>query len=159
MLLTRSPFDLETLGRNVFEEFWVAHPQGPLHFHADGDLTGDWDAARLRQVISNLLGNALQQGTAQGPGELAISAEDSTIVLKVHNGGPPLLVERLTTIFEPLMRYAKPETAEQKVSNSIGLGLCNTRAVVVAHGGTITVASTAEEGTLCTVRLPRTAPD
>ena len=88
MLLTRSPFDLETLGRNVFEEFWVAHPQGPLHFHADGDLTGDWDAARLRQVISNLLGNALQQGTAQGPGELAISGrKNSTIVLKVHNGG------------------------------------------------------------------------
>jgi hypothetical protein len=159
MPLTRSPCDLETLSRNVFEEFCVAHPQRRLHFHADGDLTGDWDAARLRQVISNLLGNALQHGTAEGPVAVALAAEDATVVLSVHNEGSPIPSERLTTIFDPLMRYAKSETAEQKVSSSIGLGLYIAREVVVAHGGTIAVYSTAEAGTRFTVRLPRTVPD
>ncbi|MGP1385485.1 MAG: sensor histidine kinase [Thainema sp.] len=156
MPLTRNPVDLEKLGRNVFEEFCFAYPQRTLRFHPDGDLMGNWDAARLRQVISNLLGNALQHGATEGAIELAIASEESTVVLSVHNEGPPLPSEMLTTIFDPLMHYATSESASQKVSSSIGLGLYIVREVVVAHGGTITVASTAQEGTTFTVRLPRT---
>jgi signal transduction histidine kinase len=158
MPLTRSPVDLEKLGRNVFEEFCFAYPQRTLRFHPNGDLTGDWDAARLRQVISNLMGNALQHGATEGPVELAIAAEESTVVLSVHNEGLPIPSEMLTTIFDPLMRYANSESESQKVSSSIGLGLYIAREVVVAHGGTIAVTSTAQAGTTFTVRLPRTAP-
>ena len=158
MPLTRSLFDLEKLSRNVFEEFCFAYPQRTLHFHPQGDLTGNWDAARLRQVISNLIGNALQHGATDKPVELTIAAEESTVILSVHNEGSPIPPEMLTTIFDPLMRYAKSESESQKVSSSIGLGLYIAREVVVAHGGTIAVASTAQEGTTFTVRLPRTAP-
>jgi signal transduction histidine kinase len=158
MPLTRSPADLEKLGRKVYEEFCFAYPQHKLYFNSDGDLTGDWDAARLRQMIANLMGNALQHGTTEGPVELGMVAEASTVVLRVHNEGAPIPPEMLTTIFDPLIRYAKSETAGQKVSSSIGLGLYIVREVVVAHGGTIAVTSTAEEGTTFTVHLPRTAP-
>ncbi|MEB3212887.1 MAG: HAMP domain-containing sensor histidine kinase [Leptolyngbyaceae bacterium] len=158
MPLTRSLVDLEKLGRNVFEEFCFAYPQCMLHFHPNGDLTGDWDAARLRQVLSNLMGNALQHGTTEEPVEISITAAESTVVLSVHNGGPAIPSELLTTIFDPLMRYARAESSQQKVSSSIGLGLYIAREVVVAHGGTIAVASTEQEGTTFTVCLPRTAP-
>lgn len=158
MPLTCRPFDLEKLGRNVFEEFCFAYPQCPLRFHAEGDLTGDWDAARLRQVISNLIGNALQHGITEGVVELAIASETSTVVLSVHNEGPPIPLEMLPIIFDPLVRYTKSESALQKVSSSIGLGLYIVREVVSAHGGTITVTSTEQEGTTFTVRLPRTVP-
>lgn len=159
MPLTRSSFDLEQLGRKVFEEFCIAYPQCMLRFHPEGDLSGDWDAARLRQVISNLMGNALQHGATEEPIELSIASEGSTVVLSVHNEGPPIPSEMLTTIFDPFRRYAQSESAMQKkVSSSIGLGLYIVREVVVAHGGTIAVASTAQEGTTFTVRLPRTAP-
>lgn len=158
MPLTRSPVDLEKLGRNVFEEFCFAYPQRTLRFHPNGDLTGDFDAARLRQVISNLMGNALQHGATEKPVELAIASEESTVILSVHNEGSPIPSEMLTTIFDPLMRYAKSESESQKVSSSIGLGLYIAREVVVAHGGTIAVTSTAQAGTTFTVRLPRTAP-
>jgi hypothetical protein len=159
MPLTRSSFDLEKLGRKVFEEFRFAYPQRTLCFHPDGDLTGDWDAARLQQVVSNLMGNALQHGSAEGPVELSIASEGPTVVLSVHNEGPPIPAEMLTTIFDPLMRYATSESAAERVSGSLGLGLYIVREVVVAHGGTVTVASTAQEGTTFTVRLPRTAPE
>lgn len=153
-----SPVDLEKLGRKVFEEFCFAYPQRTLRFHPDGDLTGDWDAARLQQVISNLMGNALQHGATEGPVELSIASEESTVVLRVHNEGPPIPSELLTTIFDPLVRYAQSESSARRVSGSIGLGLYIVREVVVAHGGTIAVASTAQEGTTFTVRLPRTVP-
>lgn len=158
MPLTRSPVDLEKLGRNVFEEFCFAYPQRTLRFHPDGNLTGEWDAARLRQVISNLMGNAFQHGASEGSIELAIASEESTVVLSVHNEGPPIPSEMLTTIFDPLRRYTQPESTAQKVSSSIGLGLYIVREVVVAHGGTVAVTSTAQEGTTFTVHLPRTAP-
>ena len=159
MPLTRSPVDLEKLGRNVFEEFRFAYPQRTLRFHPNGALMGDWDAARLRQVVSNLMGNALQHGSVEGPIELSIASEESTVVLSVHNEGPPIPTEMLATIFDPLVRYATSESAAKRVSGSIGLGLYIVREVVVAHGGTIAVTSTAQEGTTFTVRLPQTAPD
>jgi signal transduction histidine kinase len=158
MPLTRSPLDLEQVGRNVFEEFCFAYPQRTLRFHPSGDLTGDWDTARVRQVISNLMGNALQHGATEGPVELSIAAEESTVVLRVHNEGPPIPPEMRTTIFDPLLRYAKSEMSAQQSSSSIGLGLYIVREVVVAHGGTVAVNSTAQTGTTFTVRLPRTAP-
>jgi hypothetical protein len=159
MPLTRSPVDLEKLGRNVFEEFCFAYPERTLRFHSDGDLTGDWDAPRLRQVISNLMGNALQHGATEGPVELIITADASTVVLSVQNEGPPIPSEMLSKIFDPLMRYAQSESATPRVSSSIGLGLYIAREVVVAHGGTITVVSTAQEGTTFTVRLPKIMPE
>lgn len=159
MPLTRGPVDLETLCCNVFEGFCFAYPQRTLRFNPDGDLTGDWDAARLQQVVSNLMSNALQHGSPEGPVDLSVASDGSTVVLSVHNEGPPIPSERLGTIFDPLMRHAiSEESAARQVSGSIGLGLYIVRAIVVAHGGTVEVASTAQAGTTFTVRLPRSQP-
>ncbi|PSN16508.1 sensor histidine kinase [filamentous cyanobacterium CCT1] len=158
MPLTRDPVDLEILCRQVFEEFCVAHPQRTLRFHSDGNLTCDCDAARLRQVVSNLVGNAIQHGSDEGPVELSLTSEDSSVVLSVHNEGPSIPPDKLTTIFDPLMRHTLPESTAQRVPGSVGLGLYIVREIVVAHGGTVEVASTAEAGTTFTVRLPQPRP-
>jgi signal transduction histidine kinase len=155
MPLTRGPVDLEKLCGEVFYGMRTAHPQRTLRFHPHGDLTGDWDAARLHQVVSNLMGNALQHGSAQGPVELSVASEGSTVVLSVHNEGAPIPSDLLATIFDPLVRGATLESAERRVPGSVGLGLYIVREIVVAHGGTVEVASTAHEGTTFTVRLPR----
>lgn len=158
MPLTCGPVDLQKLCREVFEGFRVTHPDRTLHFHPDGDLTGDWDADRLRQVVSNLMGNALQHGSTEGPVELSVAAEDTTVVMSVRNDGEPIPPDLLPTIFDPLARYATVESAERRVAGSVGLGLYIVREIVIAHGGTIEVASTAQEGTTFTVRLPRQHP-
>jgi hypothetical protein len=73
--------------------------------------------------------------------------------LAVRNDGPAIPPEALPTIFDPLVRGPKPETRRRP--GSIGLGLHIAREIVTAHGGTIDVTSSAEAGTVFTVRLPR----
>ena len=155
MPLNREPVDLDILCREVVEGFRVMHPQRTLQFNPSGDLTGNWDAARIRQVVSNLLGNALQHGSPDGPIELSAASEGSTVVLSVHNEGTPIPSEALPTLFDPLVRHATVESASQRAPGSVGLGLYIVREIVNAHGGTIEVASTAQQGTTFIVRIPR----
>ena len=155
MPLNCEPVDLQILCREVVDGFRVSHPQRTLHFNPRGDLTGNWDAARIRQVVSNLLGNALQHGSPVGPVELSADSEGSTVVLSVHNEGAPIPTEALPTLFDPLVRHATTESVLRRAPGSIGLGLYIVREIVNAKGGTITVATTAQQGTTFTVRIPR----
>ena len=155
MPLNCEPVDLQILCREVVDGFRASHPQRTLHFNPRGDLTGNWDAARIRQVVSNLLGNALQHGSPVGPVELSADSEGSTVVLSVHNEGAPIPTEALPTLFDPLVRHATTESVLQRAPGSIGLGLYIVREIVNAKGGTITVSSTAQQGTTFTVRIPR----
>ncbi|HEY7163808.1 MAG TPA: HAMP domain-containing sensor histidine kinase [Candidatus Binatia bacterium] len=155
MSLTRGPVDLEKLCREVLDGLRAGNPKRTLRFRPDGDLTGQWDAARLRQVVSNLVGNALQHGSEDGPIELSAHSDGSTVVFSVHNEGAPIPADMVATIFDPLVRHVTPESAAHRVPGSIGLGLYIVREIVLAHGGTIDVVSTRQEGTRFTVRLPR----
>jgi signal transduction histidine kinase len=160
MPLNRGPVDLVQLCREVVEAYRITNPERTLRFHSDGDITGVWDAGRLRQVISNLMGNAIQHGSPEGQVELSVAIEgstpeESTVVLRVHNEGAPIPPDLLPTIFDPLVRYATRESTARRRPGSIGLGLYIVREIVVAKGGTVEVASTSQEGTTFTVRIPR----
>lgn len=158
MPLTRERANLEALCHEVVGQCISAHPKRTVRFHAEGDLTGEWDAARLRQVVSNLLGNAIQHGSAEEAIELSVASEGSAVVLAVHSEGTPIPAHALTKIFEPLVRHDTVESATRRVPGSVGLGLYIVREIVSAHGGTVKVSSTAEEGTTFTVRLPVAPP-
>ena len=158
MPVAPSAMDAGELCREVVEEVRAAHPTRKVSWQSEGDLTGSWDPARLRQVVSNLLGNAVQHGDAGGAIGLRAGGNAADIVLTVHNGGRPIPPDALPTIFEPLVRGASLESPQQRRPGSIGLGLYIAREVVAAHGGTIDVKSSAEGGTVFTVRLPRVAP-
>jgi signal transduction histidine kinase len=155
MPISPATMDLKSLCRQVVDEMRAAYPTRTLRFQPHGDLTGTWDAARLRQLVSNLLGNAVQHGASDGPVELSVSAEGSDVVLAVHNGGAPIPPEALPTIFDPLVRGMSSELQKQRRPGSIGLGLYIAREVVTAHGGVIDVKSSEDVGTVFTVRLPR----
>lgn len=153
--LNCEPVDLRMLCGEVVERFRATHPQRTLQFNPRGNLITHWDAARIRQVISNLVGNALQHGSPDEPVELSATSEGSTVVLSVHNKGVPIPPEALPTLFDPLVRHATAESALQRDPGSIGLGLYIVREIVNAKGGTISVVSTAQQGTTFTVRIPR----
>ena len=168
MPLNREPVDLEELCREVIDSCRTAHPGRTVRFNPDGDIHGVWDAGRIRQVVLNLMGNAVQHGSPEGPIDLSVTSkgpasagsgpEGSMVVLSVHNEGAPIPPDLLPTIFDPLKRYATRESASQRTPGSIGLGLYIVREIVVAEGGTVEVASTAAEGTTFTVRIPRSFP-
>ncbi len=168
MPLNREPVDLELLCREVIDSYRTTHADRVLRFHSDGDVNGVWDVGRIRQVISNLLGNAIQHGSPDGPIALSATSErtpsaasgsaDSVVALSVHNEGPPIPPELLPTLFDPLKRYATQESVAERTPGSIGLGLYIVREIVAANDGTISVTSTAEEGTTFTVFIPRQLP-
>src|SRR6185312_14278821 len=72
MPVSPARMDLGVLCRELFDEYRTAHPKRVIRFQSDGEQSGEWDTDRLRQAISNLLGNAVQHG-----------AENASIDLKL----------------------------------------------------------------------------
>jgi signal transduction histidine kinase len=130
-------------------EIRAGEPDAVLQLHVSGDLRGEWDADRLAQVVSNLIGNAVQHGGGT-PVTLTGNEDGDAVTLAVHNGGLPIPPDVLPFVFEPLAR-GNGEGA----THSIGLGLYIARAIVSAHGGDIRVSSSADAGTTFTMRLPK----
>jgi signal transduction histidine kinase len=147
--LKRRLVDLQQVCDEATIEIRVRHPDAVVDLEAAGDLLGQWDPDRLVQVVSNLVGNAIQHG---GGTRVRITADQDgdSVRLAVHNGGPPIPPEVIPTVFEPLARGRG--AAE---GHSIGFGLFIARVIVSAHGGHIEVSSSADAGTTFTVTLPK----
>lgn len=149
-----SPVDLGDVCREVLEEFRAAHVDRTLQFASEGDISGEWDAARLRQVLSNLVANALAHGDERGEIEVAATSEGPDVLLTVRNQGPAIPSSALPTLFDPFVRgAAAPKPDERRAG--VGLGLFISREIVTAHAGAIAVASSEATGTVFSVRLPR----
>jgi signal transduction histidine kinase len=159
MPVSRAPLDLATLCLEVLEEFRAAHPDRDVHFESAGTTSGEWDAARLRQVLSNLIANAIEHGDQDSSIDVSARGEDAEVLLIVANRGPVIPPDALPTLFDPLVQAGgEAGAARRAASTGIGLGLYIAREIVMAHGGTIAVASAEESGTVFTVRLPRKEP-
>ena len=152
MPVAATPTDLQNLCRDVLCEFRSAHPHRPLRFESSGDTSGEWDGARLRQVVSNLVANAIKYGAGATPVEVYAKGEESDVLLAVKNEGPPISSSALPTIFDPFVRAPEVTTTHRR---GVGLGLYIARQIVIAHGGTIEVTSDETTGTVFTARLPR----
>jgi signal transduction histidine kinase len=147
----REPLNLHEHVRRVVTEVRLAWPDRRIAFQANGDGWGEWDGDRLAQVVTNLVGNALQHSPKDTPVRVSTRSEGEDVLLEVHNEGLPISPEVLPGLFEPYQRG--PDAGARQ--GSLGLGLFITRQIVLGHGGTIDVSSSEEEGTTFTVRLPR----
>jgi two-component system sensor histidine kinase/response regulator len=120
-----------------------------------GDLSGTWDGDRLGQVVSNLVGNAVQHGAKGGAITVEVDGTDETTVrLRVHNFGS-VSAEALPVLFEPFERMAAHPTSQARKAG-LGLGLFIAREIARGHGGDVGVQSS-EERTTFEVTLPRDA--
>jgi signal transduction histidine kinase len=154
--IERSACDLRQACEEALDAARAIDPEQTFVAHVSGDLFIDADCARLRQVLSNLLNNAIQHGDKHAPVSLSARGEEEAIVLAIANAGKPIPPEALATIFEPLVQVpATTSDLTRRPKTSIGLGLFIVREIVLAHHGTIDVQSSAEAGTVFTIRLPR----
>jgi signal transduction histidine kinase len=152
--IARAEMDLATVIRHAVEEMSVAEPQAAVQFTATGEMRGMWDAARIGQVVTNLLSNAVQHGAPGTLISVTAQGEAADVVLRIHNYGPPIPASDLRMLFSPFKRFQSDTPARADVT-SLGLGLYIVDRIIDSHGGTIDVRSSAEAGTLFTIRLPR----
>jgi signal transduction histidine kinase len=152
--LLRAQVDLAEICRSAIDEVSPAAEGSRVEIETAGELGGCWDGDRLAQLLSNLLGNALQHGDRQAPVSIRLDGRTpDAVVLEAHNAGA-IPAEVMPTLFEP----TRPGThVKREGSSGLGMGLYISQQIVVAHGGTIEVSSSAEAGTRFTVRLPRAA--
>ncbi len=142
--------NLGQLVSELVDEVQTANPGFIVDFASNGDLEGYWDPERLKQLVSNLLLNAIHHGTGKVIRATA-TGEENSVVLTVHNEGPPIPKELLATMFDPLVKGKTPDPTR----TGLGLGLFIVNEIVAAHHGTIAVTSTLAAGTILSVRLPR----
>ena len=110
-------------------------------------LLVDADAVRLRQVLDNLIANALTHAGADDPVTVRVTASRDDVEIAVFDDGRGIPSDELARIFEPGVRLDADVTGA-------GLGLALSRVIVEGHGGTIAVDSIAGEGSTFTIVLP-----
>ena len=146
--------NMGTIAEQIVDEVRVVHPHRTIELNVSGLLVGEWDKARMGQVFSNLLNNAMQYGSHSAPVRVGLQGEPKMVAITVWNDGSPIPADKIKMIFGPLRRAATDEGVVPTFGN-LGLGLYITKEVVVAHGGTNEVTSSELEGTIFTARLPR----
>jgi signal transduction histidine kinase len=151
-----APGDIGDICEESLEQMRVAYPDTVFELELSGDLSTRFDAARIRQVLINLLTNAVQHGDRSLPIDLTAVGEPHEIVLAIRNHGATIPPNALQVIFNPLVQVATSASApHERPSTSLGLGLYIAREIVIAHGGKIAVTSSDEEGTTFELRVPR----
>jgi signal transduction histidine kinase len=151
--IARAKTDMAKLCETIADELRSINETRLVKVKHEGDSVGNWDAARMGQVLSNLMNNAIQYSDSSSPVTATISGNDPHMVtLNVHNFGPPIPIESQRAIFQSGMRGQINDASEQ---THLGLGLYIARLIVEAHGGEIAVSSDEKKGTTFTVQLPR----
>lgn len=141
------PVELNAVCRSVVAEMRMAFPQAHIDFRDSAPNIGQYDPARMAQVFSNLIGNALRHGDPALPIIVTILGDADSPRISVHNSGEPIPPEAMPNLFKPEGRYSSYASNEKGASAGLGLGLFIAAEIVASHGGRIEVASSAEEGT------------
>lgn len=137
--------DLHAVVARCVEELRVAYPQAMLHHRMLGGGLTLLDSDRTQQVAGNLIANSIAYGAPGAPITITSMVGASHASLSVHNTGPAIPEAIRAALFEPMVRGV---TGGDR--RSVGLGLFIVREIVQAHGGSVSVASSTEEGTVFT---------
>jgi two-component system, OmpR family, sensor kinase len=149
--LEREPVDLSSLAVDAVSDAHVAGPDQQWELDLpDEPVVVTGDAARLHQVLTNLLANARIHTGAGTVVTTRLTTEPANTVLQVIDNGPGIPAGLQSEVFE---RFARGDSSRSRKGGSTGLGLAIVSAVVRAHNGTITVNSSTGH-TDFTVRLP-----
>ena len=150
--LLREPSDLGAICAQAVEELRTANPKRAIDMSVTGDTGGLWDTDRMAQLFSNLIGNAVTYGSRETAVEISLAATPAEVRCAVRNFGPPIPADLLPYLFDPFRRARHAKAA---AAQGLGLGLFICQQIVAAHGGSMGVHSTEQDGTRFTVSLPK----
>jgi signal transduction histidine kinase len=138
---------LEPMLEQVIAEMRTSQPDRVIHCSLHLNQPVVCDRARIGQLLSNLLANALTHGAPHAPVWVRARSDEEGFELSVSNQGPPIAEDTFTRLFKPFARAADAPNV-----HGLGLGLYISMEIARAHGGTLDVTSSAKE-TRFTLRL------
>jgi signal transduction histidine kinase len=153
MPLSRARIDTAAVCRDALADAESTFSGGRIELQTHGDCSGEFDAIALRQLMTNLLVNALQHGERGGRVMATLDAMAGELKFSVANDGVQIPPESLSSLVLPMVRGGGADHRDLSRSSS-GLGLFIAREIATAHGGTITIDSTPAGRTLLEVTLP-----
>jgi two-component system, sensor histidine kinase and response regulator len=153
IVIKREPGDLRALVERVVREHQAAAPERLIEATYAGDFSGHWDAERVAQIASNLIGNALKHGLVSGSVHVHLDGSDPhSIIFSVANSGT--IPEHLRGhLFDPFQGAQRPPGR----SEGLGLGLYIVYQIVKAHRGKVDVDTGRDDRTEFHIVMPRAA--
>jgi signal transduction histidine kinase len=154
--IDRAEVNLGKIVHDVIDEIMAARPERKIRFDTREQQPGEWDAARISQALSNLIGNAVEHGTPDTTVKVDLGGDEESVAVTIHNRGAVIPANQLDGIFNPMKARTSARNASALgPTGNMGLGLYIAERIVHAHGGRIDVESSEESGTTFTVHLPR----
>jgi signal transduction histidine kinase len=153
ILIKREPGDIKVLVERVVREHQAAAPDRQIDTAYSGDCSGTWDAERIAQVASNLIGNALKHGDGNAAVHVSLDGTAAaSVVLCVRNAGT-IPEELLDHLFDPFRGGQRPPGRNE----GLGLGLYIVYQIVKAHHGDVEVETGRNNQTAFRVVMPRSS--
>ena len=146
--------ELHSICQDTVNEIRAGHPQAQIVFNDTGKIVGRFDPARMAQVFSNLIGNAVRHGDLHQPIHVTLKGNATSAFFNVLNFGEPIPPAAIPILFSPEGRYSRYSNDNRGETVGLGLGLFIAAEIVAGHGGKIEVESTLEQGTIFRVSLP-----
>ena len=155
--LDRTPTDVAALLQGVVDDLEpaIAERRQAVAVRADGLPTLWLDAAKVHDIVRNLVENAVNYTPAGGAVEVRAAVDDGQLVVQVVDDGPGIPPDDLTRVLERFYRVDKSRGRP----GGTGLGLAIVRHLAELHGGTVTAATPPGGGAEFTLRLPIAAPE
>ncbi|MDQ3258476.1 MAG: heavy metal sensor histidine kinase [Acidobacteriota bacterium] len=156
--MERARFDLAELTATTVEQLRLLAEDKNITLVGDthGTVEVEGDRARLKQVVVNLVDNAIKYTPAGGRVEVRVKREDAHALLEVKDTGAGIPKEALLHIFE---RFYRVDMARSRAVGGTGLGLAIVKSICAAHGGQVKVESTENKGSRFEVQLPAAGVD
>lgn len=152
--VTLASTNLREVCEGAVDDARASHPNTEFIFEAAQEITGQFDGVRLHQLLTNVLVNAAQYGDAGRPVQLRTTENEGTLAIDVTNYGTVIPESEWQAIFKPLVQLAESEDSDARPRTSLGLGLFVAKEIAASHGGTITVTSDVDAGTIFKIRMP-----
>ncbi|MBI1747869.1 MAG: HAMP domain-containing protein [Acidobacteria bacterium] len=151
--LERSRLDLAGLCKDTIEQMNLLAEDKSIHLQCDAPEPVEIyaDPLRIRQILTNLIDNAIKYTAAGGSVHIRIAQEDDQAILEVADTGPGIPTEALPYIFN---RFYRVDKARAREFGGSGLGLAIAKSICDLHGGRIAVESRLGQGTRFRVAIP-----
>jgi two-component system OmpR family sensor kinase len=150
----RAPVDLVGLAADAAHDARAVEPGRPVLLDAPEFVVVSGDEHQLRQVLANLVGNALHHTPSATTVTVRVRADGADALIEVIDEGPGLGPEHADRIFE---RFYRADASRSRASGGSGLGLSIVAAIAEGHGGRAEVETAPGKGALFRVRIPRSA--